>query len=89
MPPDQSVGEVTGHHARDLGETMIIVGIVYVLGVGAFGWSYIENGVFLAFDERPWWLATLHVVFWPAFLAADLLRAIGVHRADEQTGARR
>lgn len=56
---------------------MNILGIVYVLGVGAFGFDYIQNGVFLAFDKRPLWLATLHTVFWPVFLAADILWSLG------------
>lgn len=53
---------------------MILIGIVYVLGVGAFGWSYIQNGVFLAWDERPWWLASIHVLFWPVALPVCLAR---------------
>jgi hypothetical protein len=57
-------------------ETMIvtIAAIVYALGVGAFGWSYVENGVMLAWDERPWWLATIHVAFWPVLLPIEIMR---------------
>jgi hypothetical protein len=54
---------------------ILAASVVYAAGFGAFGWSYIQNGVFLAWDQRPWWLATIHIVLWPVVLPIDLLRA--------------
>jgi hypothetical protein len=39
--------------------------VAYAIGFGAFGMNYVVNGVLMAFDERPWWLATIDVVLWP------------------------
>jgi hypothetical protein len=46
---------------------------VYVLGVGAFGGMYIVNGLMLAWDERPWWMALIQTVGWPIHVPIQLL----------------
>ena len=66
-----------GNPNERIGAPMVILGIVYVMGVAVCGANYIQNGVFMAWDERPWWLAALHTLLWPVFLAAELLTSLG------------
>jgi hypothetical protein len=54
---------------------ILAVCLVYSAGLGAFTWSYIQNGVFLALDERPWWLATIQIILWPIMLPIDIVKA--------------
>lgn len=51
---------------------IVAAAIVYAAGVGAFGWSYIQNGLMLAYDERPWWKATIQIALWPVLLPIDV-----------------
>jgi len=52
---------------------IIAIAILYTLVVGAFGWEYVQNGVFLAYDDRPVWRAVIETAIWPVLVAVELI----------------